>query len=154
VPRMQPTTDTLIPPTVEDATVDHADDIVAIRALVTDVETGFNTNDAELMTRPFLRNGIAVGVNGMEVRGLDQMLEVSRAALGSFLRDQHARYELGEITFLRRDVAIAHKRAFATRADGSEVDVGHAMVALYVFVREGDRWWVAARQNTLVPVGS
>jgi ketosteroid isomerase-like protein len=51
-------------------------------------------------------------------------------------------------------VAIAHERAYATAADGRPLDVGHAMVALYVFLKEGDRWWVAARPNTLVPVGS
>jgi uncharacterized protein (TIGR02246 family) len=142
------------PPTVADTTVDRADDLAALRSLIDDVEAGFNTKDAELMSQPFLRNGIAVGLTGAEVRCIDQMLEVSRAALSGFLRDQHARYELGEVTFLRPDVAIAHKRAYATAADGRPLDVGHAMVALYVFLKEGDRWWVAARPNTLVPVGS
>jgi hypothetical protein len=28
--------------------------------------------------------------------------------------------------------------------------VGHTMTALYVLVREHDRWWVVGRQNTLV----
>ena len=34
-------------------------------------------------------------------------------------------------------------------ADGNDLDVGHTMVALYVLVKEGDSWWVVARQNTL-----
>ena len=34
-----------------------------------------------------------------------------------------------------------------------DLDVGHAMIALYVFVKEDGDWWVAARQNTLVPSG-
>lgn len=152
MPHMPTDTPTTNPPTVADASVDHTADIAAIHALIADVEDGFNQKDADLMSRPFTRNAVAVGVNGAEVHGLDQMLEVSRAALDGFLRDQHARYELGDITFLRPDVAIAHKRAFATSADGRRLDAGHAMVALYVFVKEDDRWWAAARQNTLVPV--
>jgi uncharacterized protein (TIGR02246 family) len=54
------------------------------------------------------------------------------------------------VKFLRPDVAVAHKRATATTQDGEPLDVGHAMIALYVLVREDGRWWVAARQNTLV----
>jgi uncharacterized protein (TIGR02246 family) len=53
--------------------------------------------------------------------------------------------------FVRPDVAIAHKRAWAIGPNGETIDVGHSMVALYVLVNEDDRWWVAARQNTLVP---
>jgi hypothetical protein len=30
------------------------------------------------------------------------------------------------------------------------VDEQHAMIALYVFVKRGGRWMIAARQNTLV----
>ncbi len=43
------------------------------------------------------------------------------------------------------------KHALATDAAAEPVDVGHAMSALYVPTGEGERWWVVARQNTLVP---
>ncbi len=42
------------------------------------------------------------------------------------------------------------KLASATDPAGTPNGVGRAMVALYVLVREGGRWWIAARQNTLV----
>jgi uncharacterized protein (TIGR02246 family) len=144
---MDPTT----PPTVADTIVDHTADVEAINALVKDVETGFNTNDAELIVRPFLRNGSAVDVIGRQLDGLEALHRASAAGLAGPLRDQYARYELADLTFLREDVAIGHKRAWATTADGTPLDVGHAMVALYVFVRVEARWWVAARQNTLAP---
>jgi hypothetical protein len=54
------------------------------------------------------------------------------------------------VVFVRPDVALAHKHAWAIDAAGERVDVGHAMSALYVLVREGGRWWVVSRQNTLV----
>jgi uncharacterized protein (TIGR02246 family) len=67
------------------------------------------------------------------------------------LGEQFAHCELDDVVFLRRDVAVAHKRAWATDADGRRLQVDHAMVALYVFVKEDGRWRVAARQNTPVP---
>ena len=64
--------------------------------------------------------------------------------------DERARYLVTDVTFLRSDVALAHKRAWAVDADGRDIDVGHAMVALYVFVRTPEGWRVAARKTTLV----
>ena len=54
------------------------------------------------------------------------------------------------MVFVRPDVAVAHKRARATTADGEPIDTDQSMIALYVFVKEDGRWWVAARQNTMV----
>ena len=142
------------PPTVSDTTVAHSDDIEAITALVEDVETGFNTNDAELLVRPFIRNGSAVNVVGVQLTGLDDLLEASQRGLAGPLEDEYARYELADIVFLRPDVAIGHKHAWATSADGELLDVGHAMIALYVFVKEDGQWWVAARQPALRSAGS
>jgi uncharacterized protein (TIGR02246 family) len=87
----------------------------------------------------------------VQLTGRDALLEANRTGLAGFLRDQFARYEVADITFLRPDVAVAHKHAWATTPDGELLDVGHTMIALYVLVKEDQRWWIAARQNTLVP---
>ena len=139
-----------LPPQIEDATADHAADRAAIAAVIADVETGFNTNDAELSVAHFARNASAVSVGGAHVAGHDALLDAHRSGLAGPLRDQHARYEVADVTFLRPDVAVAHKHAVATTPDGEAKDLGHAMIALYVLVRERGRWWIAARQNTLV----
>jgi hypothetical protein len=47
--------------------------------------------------------------------------------------------------------AIATVNVRATTQDGQPKDVGHAMLAVFVLVRERSRWGVAARQDTLVP---
>jgi uncharacterized protein (TIGR02246 family) len=131
--------------------VDHTDDIVAIRRIVADAEAGFNTNDARLLSADFTANAAVVNAMGTLITGFDALLDANRSGLAGFLKDQYARYELADITFLRPDVAIGHKRAWATTADGELLDVDHAMIALYVFVKQADRWHIAARQNTLVP---
>ncbi len=52
---------------------------------------------------------------------------------------------------MRPDVAVAHKRAWATTTvDGEPTDADRSMIALYVLVKEDCRWRVAARQNTMV----
>jgi uncharacterized protein (TIGR02246 family) len=140
-----------LPPVIEDTSVDHADDIAAIGQVIADIETGFNTNDADLSVAHFARNGSAVNVLGVELHGWDALVESHRTGLAGPLADQRARYEVQDVTFVRPDVAIAHKHAWAVDPDGDDIDVGHAMVALYVLVKEDGRWWIASRQNTLAP---
>jgi len=137
-------------PLIEDRSHDHAADVAAIERVIADVEAGFNANDPDLSVEHFARNASAVSAGGVQVSGLDALLEANRTGLAGPLREQYARYELADVTFLRPDVAVAHKRAWATAANGEPIDVGHAMIALYVLVREDGRWWIAARQNTLV----
>jgi uncharacterized protein (TIGR02246 family) len=137
-------------PTVLSDVADHAPDIAEIRRVVADIETGFNTNDAELAVAHFAADATATTATGVRVTGRDALLDAHRTGLAGALADQFARYEVVEVTFPRPDVALAHKRAWATDEHGTDLDVGHAMVALYVLVREGGRWWIAARANTLV----
>ena len=125
-------------------------DVAAIRGVIADIEAGFNAKDPERSVAHFMPDATAVAVDGTLITGREALLEAHRAGYAGPLRDQYARYELADVTFLRPDVAVAHKRARATTADGEPLDVGHAMIALYVLVREDGRWLVAARQNTVV----
>lgn len=137
-------------PRIEDIAADHAADVEAIRRIIADVEKGFNDNDADLLVEHFAQDSSAVTATGVQIDGRAAMLEAARAGLAGPLRDQRARYQLADVQFVRPDVAVAHKHAWAIDAAGEPVDVGHAMSALYVLVREGGRWWVVSRQNTLV----
>ena len=125
-------------------------DVAAIEQVIADIEKGFNTNDPELSVEHFTDDATTVNVGGALASGRDALLEAHRAGFAGPLRDQYARYELDDVAFLHPDVAVAHKRARATDAGGEPIDVGHAMIALYVFVKDDGRWRVAARQNTLV----
>jgi uncharacterized protein (TIGR02246 family) len=128
----------------------QVEDVRAIRDVIADNETGFNTNDAELSVAHFTDDAWGVAVTGVRVAGRPALLAAHRAGLAGPLRDQYARYRVGEVNFLRPDVAIAQKYATATDPDGRPIKLDHAMIALYVLVKEGDHWRVAARQNTLV----
>ncbi|MFF0492266.1 SgcJ/EcaC family oxidoreductase [Nocardia sp. NPDC004068] len=131
--------------------MEDTDDIAEIRALIGRVEAGFNTNDADLMSGDFTADATAVNAVGTLIRGREALLEASRAGLAGFLKDEYVRYDLVDVTFLRPDIAVAHKHARATTADGTLIDREPAMIALYVLVKENGRWRTAARQNTPIP---
>lgn len=130
-----------------------AADEAAIRAIVADVERGFNEDDAALMNRHVAADATVGDAVGRVHRGRAAIDAASEAGLSGPLAGQRARYEVTDITFVRPDVALARKRAWAVDADGADLAVGHAMVALYVLTRDDGRWWIRARQNTLVPGG-
>ncbi|WP_039785197.1 SgcJ/EcaC family oxidoreductase [Actinoalloteichus spitiensis] len=136
--------------TTNDATTDHEADEAAIRHIIEESETAYNTNDAELMVAHFAENATITTATGTRVTGRQAILDHTRAALTGFLRDQYVRYEVTDVTFPGPDLALAHKSARATTADGELVDQEPSMVATYVLVRESGRWWVVARLNTLV----
>jgi uncharacterized protein (TIGR02246 family) len=126
-------------------------DVEEIERIVADVERGFNTNDAALMNKHIAPDATLVSAMGVRLVGRDEVMAASEAGLAGPLRDQYARYEVKDVRFVRPDVALAYKEAYAITVDGEPIDLDHAMCALYVLVKEDGRWWVTARQNTLVP---
>ena len=143
-------TTTDVPPTVRDETTDHAIDLEAIERIIAETEAAFNTNDADLLAEHMAHDAVTVGVNGVALHGRDQILDVARSLFAGPLRDQYARYDIDEVRFLRPDIALVHKRAIATDAAGTPIDLDHTMSALYVLTEQDGRWWVVARQNTLI----
>jgi uncharacterized protein (TIGR02246 family) len=126
-------------------------DVEEIKQAIADVERGFNTNDAALMNKHLAPDATVVNVMGIRLVGLEAIMAASEAGLAGALRDQYARYEVRDVRFVRPDVALVHKKAFAITADGEPIDLDHAMNALYVFVKQDGHWLITARQNTLVP---
>lgn len=126
-------------------------DIDEIRQIVADVERGFNTNDAALMNKHVAQDATLVSAMGVRLVGLDEVTAASEAGLAGPLKDQFARYEIKDVRFVRPDVALAWKEAYAITEDGEPIDLDHTMCALYVLVKDDGRWQIAARQNTLVP---
>ena len=126
-------------------------DIDDIKQVVADVERGFNTNDAALMNKHVAPDATLVSAMGVRLVGIEEVMAASEAGLAGPLADQYARYEVKDVRFVRPDVALAYKEAYAVTAGGQPIDLDHTMCALYVLVKEGGRWLIAARQNTLVP---
>ena len=129
---------------------DRQTDVNALRAIIADVQRGFNDNDPELLVAHFAEDGTAVNVMGALLEDRESVLRSGRELLAGPLKDERARYDVRDIAFLTADVAIAHKTARAVNQSGADIDDRDTMIALYVFVRREDRWLIAARQNTLI----
>jgi len=129
---------------------DRAADIRAIERLVAVQQDAFNAKDAALFASPWRERSWAVSVTGVELEGREAMRDAAARGFAGPLADQFAVYRPGTVEMLGDDVAILHVYAQATDPDGTPVDVGHAMVALYVFARGEEGWQIVARQNTLV----
>ena len=145
---------TSTPPTLGstgDHAADHDRDEAAIRAIVADIEVGMNAKDVDPAVRHFAADALVVNAVGAVVRGRPDIEAAHASGFAGFLKDQYAAYEVTDVTFVRPDVAIALKHARATEADGTPIDLDHAMRAIYVLVKEDGRWWIASRGNTLVP---
>ena len=128
----------------------HADDVAAIERIIGDIEAGFNRRDPELAVAHFADDATATSATGVRITGREALLNAHRLGYAGFLKDQYVRYTIAGITFLRPDVALVQKEARATTPEGDLIDLDHAMVALYVLAKDGDRWLIAARANTLV----
>lgn len=127
-----------------------AADEAALRDIVSTIELGFNTNDAELLLRDIAEDAHVVNAVGTVLRGRDAILEATRAGLaGAYLRDATAYYRISDIELLAPDVAVLHKDAWSTEAAANAGEPPE-MNALYVVARRDGRWWVLRRQNTLV----
>lgn len=121
-----------------------------IRAVIADVETGFNTNDADLLSKHFAGDAKVVAAFGQMIDGREAIEEANRQGVASpFLKDATAHYRISAVTFVEQDVALVRKLAWSNATDESAGEPPE-MVALYVFVRRDGRWWISARQNTLI----
>lgn len=125
-------------------------DRAAIAAVVAEAERAFGTADPDLLVASMAADVVVVGADGARVCGRDAVLARARAGFAGPWRGQHARYVPARIGVAGPDVAIVHTDAHATDADGTPRDVGHSMATLWVLARRDGRWWVVARQDTLV----
>lgn len=128
----------------------HTSVMDKIEDLVKQTEVAFNTSDPEAFANTFTDDAWSVSVTGQLLHGRDEILETTRELFAGPLHDQFARYVVDDVQHVGADVAVVRKLAYATDEDGNDLEVDHAMVALYVLVRRADGWRVAARQNTLV----
>jgi uncharacterized protein (TIGR02246 family) len=124
-------------------------DDVEIRAIISDVERGFNDNDVELSVAHFAEDAVVVTAIGVVLEGAAAIRGATMLSLGGALADATAYYEPFALAYVGSDVAVAQKRAWSSKKSAESGEAAE-MTALYVLVRHGDRWWIARRENTLV----
>ena len=126
------------------------EEIHAIRQTIAEMESAFNTHDADELDLHFTLNATWVNVFGKKLSGWKQINETHQILLAGPLHNSYACYTVESITFIRSDVAIAHIRQYPTTSEGKIIQNEQGSLAVYVMVKEKEMWKIAAGQNTMV----
>jgi PPOX class F420-dependent enzyme/OxyR family protein/uncharacterized protein (TIGR02246 family) len=126
----------------------------AVQHLVEELQDGYDRQDAEISNRHFAADLIWGSPFGATVTGYDELHAIHVRLKEQAVGGPASRYEVVQALSPAPGVAVAHVRRVALDADGDPAPEGgsptggFSEMALYVLVRRGDRWWLAAGQNT------
>lgn len=131
-----------------------ANDEVAIRALIGQIEQGWNSHDGDAFAAPFAADADYVVVDGRYLVGRAAIAEGHRHLFATVYRDSHSTAAIQGVRFLRDDIDVAHVRwSLVDRLDGTERR-GQSLTTL-TLTRDQGRWSIATfHNNRIVEPGS
>jgi PPOX class F420-dependent enzyme/OxyR family protein/uncharacterized protein (TIGR02246 family) len=128
----------------------------AAEALAAELQAGFEANDADVSNRHFAADIVWGSPFGATVGGYDE-LHAIHVWLKKIQRGgERSRFEVVSVLAPAPGVAVAQIRRTALDDDGqpvrpsADLTKSFSEMALYVLVRRGGTWWLAAGQNTPV----
>jgi len=122
-------------------------DEAAIRAVVQQVQNGWNTHDAKAFSAPFAENADYVVMNGLTIKGRTA-IEMGHAGIFSTIyKDSKNAGTVKAVRFIRPDVAVVHIQWNLEYQMGGEARKGQAMNTM-VMTKDAGKWSIAAFQNT------
>jgi uncharacterized protein (TIGR02246 family) len=119
----------------------------AVTELVSSLQRGLDAHDADVYNERFAADVIWGGPFGATVTGFEPLHAIHRKLLANSAAGA-SRYEIVTVSAPAPDVAVAQVRRTPLDADDQ-----FAEMALYVLVKRGERWWLAAGQNTPIAPG-
>jgi PPOX class F420-dependent enzyme/OxyR family protein len=126
----------------------------AVEKLVAELQEGYDRMDADISNRHFAADLIWGSPFGATVTGYDDLHAIHVRLKERGVGGLASRYEIVQTLAPTPGVAVAHVRRVALDADGNPAPegdpagAGFSEMALYVLVRRGRTWWLAAGQNT------
>lgn len=129
----------------------------AVDRFVQELQAGWDRHDAEISNRHFAQNVLWGSPFGETVHGYEPLHAIHTRLKAQGVGGPSARFELLRVLVPTPDVAIAQIRRVALPPSAepetaAAVGAGNSRVfsemALYVLVRRGGEWWLAAGQNT------
>jgi len=126
----------------------------AVAHLVAELQAGWDEHDADVSNRHFARDLMWGSPFGATVDGYDQLHAIHVRLKQQGLGGPSSRYEIVRVLAPTPDVAVAHVRRVALDPEGRPLEPttdatgSFSEMALYVLVRRGRTWWLAAGQNT------
>lgn len=126
----------------------------AAELLAAELQAGFDARDADVSNRHFAADIIWGSPFGATVDGFAELHAIHVSLKKRGRGGPASRFEVVKVLAPAPGVAVAQVRRTALTADGRQVPVSGDLtgpfseMALYVLVRRGGTWWLAAGQNT------
>ena len=128
---------------------DKSADEGAIRAQIAQMMNGWNAKSGAEFAKPFAEDADYVVVNGMQIKGRAAIADGHQRIFDTIYQNSTISYAAERIRFLRPDVAIVHVFGTLKVVNGETTQTGNARMTL-VMTKTGDKWEIAAFQNTSV----
>lgn len=119
----------------------------ALREIVKQMETGWNTKSGALFAKAFAEDADYVIINGQYIKGRAVIESTHQQIFDTIFKDTTITLTVQQIRFLRPDVAVVHVKG--QRTSPIKELVQDAMLTL-VLTKEKQGWTIAAFQNTAV----
>ncbi|MFV8051887.1 DUF4440 domain-containing protein [Mycobacterium sp. 48b] len=127
-------------PSLNDPAVDGSQ---AVRDLIDHLQRGGETGDADVYDGMFAADILWGTPKGMVLKDYSTLNPIHRQMMSGPPVAPASRFELAQVISPAPGVVVAQIRR-------SALDGGFSEMAMYVLVQQGERWWVAAAQNTPV----
>jgi uncharacterized protein (TIGR02246 family) len=134
--------------------VPNSDAQAVVDAFVAGLQAGHEQRDADILNSQFAADVIWGSPYGALVDGYDQLHPIHVRFQQTATGKPPFRYQTRHVLPLGDDVIVAHIARVAIGGGGKPLppssDPGEPFseMAMYVLVRRGDQWWLAAGQNT------
>ena len=128
----------------------------AVAGLVKELQAGWDQHDADLSNRHFAANVMWGSPLGATVHGYEELHSIHVRLKQQGRGGPSSRFEIVRVLAPAPGVAVAQVRRVALDSDGQpirpsdDLTAAFSEMALYVLVRRGGVWWLAAGQNTLI----
>ena len=128
--------------------------INAVARLVEELQTGWDQHDADISNRHFAADVMWGSPFGATVHGYEELHAIHVRLKQQGRGGLSSRFEIVRVLVPAPGVAVAQVRRAALDYDGQPIKPSDSLrgsfseMALYVLVRRGGVWWLAAGQNT------
>jgi uncharacterized protein (TIGR02246 family) len=112
---------------------------------------GWNRGNGELFASPFAEDGDLVGFDGTHLKGRQQIASFHQQLLETYVKGSRLVGKIRDVRFLTPGVAVMHAVGGTIMKGQADIDPERNSIHTLVFKKEeGDKWFVAAFQNTRV----
>jgi uncharacterized protein (TIGR02246 family) len=135
---------------MHDKTTTNPADEAAVRALYQELMDGWNRGSGEDFAAVFTVDGDLVAFDGTHFKGRKEIAPFHQELFDKWLKGSRLVGKVKDVRFLSPDVALMHAVGSTVMRGKSEPSPERDSIQTLVAVREGDKWRLAAFQNTRV----